>query len=213
MRTAVFIDGFNLYHALHDLGAPHLKWLDLMALSNALVTSTSAVTNVFYCSAFATWLPPKYARHRKYVDALVAHGVTFVEGRFKEKSASCKSCGAKWKAHEEKETDVNLALWMTREAYRGNYDQALLVTNDSDLASTVKLLRADFPKKVFRIATPPGRNTSGDLRTASNNNVVRIRRKHLNKSLLPARITLADGSTIDRPTEYDPPLPLTPQTP
>jgi len=32
-RTIVYIDGFNLYHALDDLRENHLKWVDLWALS------------------------------------------------------------------------------------------------------------------------------------------------------------------------------------
>ena len=29
MRVIGFIDGFNLYHAIDDLGQAHLKWVDL----------------------------------------------------------------------------------------------------------------------------------------------------------------------------------------
>jgi hypothetical protein len=31
-RVICFVDGFNLYHALHSIGKPHLKWLDLRKL-------------------------------------------------------------------------------------------------------------------------------------------------------------------------------------
>lgn len=31
-------------------------------------------------------------------------------GQFKNKPKECKQCHAKWTSHEEKETDVNLAL-------------------------------------------------------------------------------------------------------
>jgi hypothetical protein len=37
MRDVIaYIDGFNLYHAIDDLEKPHLKWLDLNALSKRL---------------------------------------------------------------------------------------------------------------------------------------------------------------------------------
>ena len=29
MRIIAYIDGFNLYHAIHDLGRPALKWIGL----------------------------------------------------------------------------------------------------------------------------------------------------------------------------------------
>ena len=67
-RVAAFIDGFNLYHAILNLRAPHLKWLDLWALSDAFVLRrTQLLTDVYYFSAYATWLPGAYRRHRTYV--------------------------------------------------------------------------------------------------------------------------------------------------
>ena len=36
-RVAVYVDGFNLYHALDDLAENHLKWLDLWSLSETLI--------------------------------------------------------------------------------------------------------------------------------------------------------------------------------
>jgi hypothetical protein len=34
-RVIVYIDGFNLYHAIDDLRKPWLKWLDLQAMAEA----------------------------------------------------------------------------------------------------------------------------------------------------------------------------------
>jgi hypothetical protein len=34
-RVVAFVDGFNLYHALHGLEKPYLKWVDLMTLVRA----------------------------------------------------------------------------------------------------------------------------------------------------------------------------------
>lgn len=36
MRGAIYVDGFNLYHAISDLGMPHLKWLDLWRLGSLI---------------------------------------------------------------------------------------------------------------------------------------------------------------------------------
>jgi hypothetical protein len=93
-RVSVYIDGFNLYHALDDLGESHLKWLDLWALSETLIRKNEAVTTVKYFSAYATWMPASYRRHQRYVAALQAQGVQFIEGRFKEKPMQCKSQAA-----------------------------------------------------------------------------------------------------------------------
>ena len=68
-RVIVYIDGFNLYHAIDDLGKPHLKWLDLRALAESLLRADEQVKLVRYFSAYATWMPARYARHREYVAA------------------------------------------------------------------------------------------------------------------------------------------------
>lgn len=51
------------------------------------------------------------AASRIYVAALRYVGVVPVMGQFKNKDRWCNSCGAKWMGHEEKETDVNIALY------------------------------------------------------------------------------------------------------
>ena len=32
IRVIAFVDGFNLYHAVHDTGQDHLKWVNLKSL-------------------------------------------------------------------------------------------------------------------------------------------------------------------------------------
>src|SRR5262245_28025251 len=109
MRVACYVDGFNLYHAIADLDKPRLKWLNLWALANSLCRDGENLVKVAYFSAYATWLPGPYARHRQYIAALEAHAVHCHMARFSEQTARCNSCGAKWKRHEEKETDVHFS--------------------------------------------------------------------------------------------------------
>ena len=40
-RAAFYVDGFNLYHPINDLGKPYLKWLDLWALGEHLIPGRS----------------------------------------------------------------------------------------------------------------------------------------------------------------------------
>jgi hypothetical protein len=49
------VDGFNLYHALHDLNRPRLKWLSLHALAQKLIPNRSErLVGVVYFSAYAS---------------------------------------------------------------------------------------------------------------------------------------------------------------
>src|SRR5437762_3268270 len=54
-RIAVYVDGFNLYHALKNLKKNHLKWLNLRALAEKFINPREeAIEAVFYFSAIAT---------------------------------------------------------------------------------------------------------------------------------------------------------------
>jgi len=206
-RIVAFVDGLNLYHALDEIRRPHLKWVDLWSLCDGYAAQPHQnLEAVYYFSAFATWLPGPYARHRAYVRALEAVGVTPVMGHFKEKDRRCIRCGKSWKAHEEKETDVNIALWILNEAYKDTFDRAFVLSNDSDLAPVVRMLRQEFPRKRVRIITPPKKKTSKELiQAAGGPRVARtITESRVSRSLLPR--TLGHGRTIvSRPPKYDPP--------
>jgi hypothetical protein len=47
---------------------------------------------------------------------------------------------------EEKQTDVNIALEMYRDAVKGKCDQIILCTNDTDLLPALSALSEDFPE-------------------------------------------------------------------
>jgi uncharacterized LabA/DUF88 family protein len=205
-RVVAFIDGFNLYHALDELRAPHLTWVNLRKLSERFARQ-SELRSVFYFSAFATWRPEAYSRHRAYVKALESCGVDVVMGQFKRKDRKCRACGATWVGHEKKETDVNIALHLLNEAYKDSLDGALPVSNDSDIAPAVRMLKREFPRKWVRILTPPNKTTSKELVQAAGGpaNVRSMKRSHVADALLPSDLTLEDGSNVRRPLKYDPP--------
>lgn len=204
IKIAAFIDGFNLYHAIHDLGQNHLKWVDLRALMACFIDpNVHEIGKVYYFSAYATWLPGPYARHQAYVAALETRGITPIMAAFKEKSRKCFGCGQSWLAHEEKESDVNIAVQMIESAGADEFDQAFLVTGDSDLRAPLRFLRKHFPQRGIKVIAPPGRRHSKELwALATHRAAVRI--EHLERSLLPAAVRLPNGSTVTRPKSYDP---------
>lgn len=208
-RVSCFVDGFNLYHAIDDLGQDHLKWLNLWSLMERYAARPNQkLTAVYYFSAFARWLPDAYRRHREYVRALQASRVTPVMGFFKDKDRQCKRCGAEWIAHEEKETDVSIGIYMVNEAHKDTFDHAFLVSNDSDLSSVVRMLRREFPEKRLRLITPPKRRASKQLVTeAGGAGYVRTMKvSHVRKHLFPERVTDASGTgAAIRPPKYAPP--------
>ena len=207
IRSSFFIDGFNLYHALKRLDGPHLKWVDLMKLMQQQIAPHSEmIADVFYFSAYAYWLPDQKTRHEEYVKALASTGVQIVMGQFKEKERSCLKCKTTWTQHEEKETDVNIALFVLNEAYRNTYDRAYIVSRDSDLKPAVEMVRARFPEKEMYIVAPPHLGHSNDLIQVAHGKR-KIKKPQIERCLFADQITDGQGNVIAvRPKEYAPPV-------
>ena len=195
-----------MYHALKDLKKPYLKWLDLQLLFSHLTRSKSQVIReILFFSAYPTWRPDSYQRHRLYVTALALRGVTPIMGQFKNKPKQCLQCHAEWVSHEEKETDVNLALALLDLAYKDRYDHAFLLSRDSDLAPAVRKVKENFPHKKISVFAPFNYRHSSELVQASDGHKT-INLKHLSTSLLPEEIYDLRGNLIvRRPLEYTPP--------
>ncbi len=59
-NVIVFIDGFNLYHAINVNPKYHkYKWLDLSKLANLYITKNEKIVDILYCTALAMWNPGK----------------------------------------------------------------------------------------------------------------------------------------------------------
>jgi uncharacterized LabA/DUF88 family protein len=202
-RLICFVDGFNLYHALDALKQPHLKWLDLRKLFSHLIRSKSQIiTQILFFSAYPTWKPDSYRRHRQYIAALSASGVTPVLGQFKVKPKKCHKYSAKWDSHEEKESDVNLALALLDLAYKDMYDHAYVVTRDSDTAPAMHKVKQNFPEKKITTLSPYNYRHSSELLQAADAHKS-ITLKHISTSLFPSHIYDAGGNlVVDRPLEY-----------
>jgi uncharacterized LabA/DUF88 family protein len=205
-RVACYIDGFNLYHAIDDLGpeSNYLKWLDLWSLTSAFViTSTEQLNSVYYFSALAYWLKAPKERHKAFVEAVKHFGVTPIMGHFKKKPGCCKKCGAVWTAHEEKQSDVNLATYLIHHSHIDQFDKALVITADSDLCPAIQLILDSHPEKEITILVPPNRyKITRELRgmvTAQ-----RIKQKHLKNNQLPdvIRDETTGAIVASRPKKY-----------
>jgi hypothetical protein len=205
-RVACYVDGFNLYHAIADLNKPHLKWVDLWALAASLCRDKESLVKVAYFSAYATWLPPQYARHRIYVTALKSRGVECHMARFSEQTARCQSCGSSWTRHEEKETDVHFSLTFLENAIDDLFDRAIIISADSDHVPAVRRVRNRLPAKQVFVATPPGRHGHARELLKVCNSGVNITQGRVGRCLLPDVIADSRGSEVARrPRSYDPP--------
>lgn len=204
-RLAFFIDGFNLYHALKaGKRLNEYKWLDLYKLSQCFARSGDTISKVFYFTAYATHQPESMARHQKYVRVLKHFKVNAVFGEFKLRDRYCTNCNKMSANYQEKQTDVNIALYLFRYAVLDQYDTAIIVSGDSDLIPAIQTVKQTFPGKSIGVVIPIGRRSENIKNTADF--YMRMKLKHLESSQLPEEIEL-DGVKILRPDRWKPSQP------
>lgn len=206
IRAAVYIDGFNLYHAIDDLGVPHLKWVNLFELSRQIVRNGEDVVRVVWCTAVNTKNTQKMLRWREYKKAQVWAGVVCVEGHFTEEPRRCHQ-GHNYLHPTEKEGDVNLAINLISDAHLDVFDVAYLVTADSDQLATMKMFKERFPGKTIISVAPPGRNHSKAIIAHSHGTKI-IHKEAIEASVFPGATIIENGTLIARrPQPYAPPAP------
>jgi hypothetical protein len=221
-RISVYIDGFNLYYG--SLKRTPYKWLNPYALACALMPSDH-VTAVHYFTARVKPTPRNPSVHQRqgiYLRALATlPNVHVREGFFllkKSRQAKVQPLNPAnpklpnptngtveiW-LNEEKGSDVNLATQLLLDAFDNNFDFAVVISNDSDLAWPILMVRKKFKKNVGvykpeRPASYPSADARPDSKELQKNSrwLRHIEERHLIASQLPATLTDATG-TITKP--------------
>lgn len=171
LRTHVYIDGFNLYYGLLR-GTPY-KWINLEALCDQLLPKNTVekiyyftakvdarpedpdqpVRQQAFLNALQT-LPRVEVHLGNFLSSVVAQpavetnpatgGVLRVAGKpvLKRDAAGAVILERVLKS-EEKGSDVNLAAHLLRDAYMGNCECAVVVSNDSDLLTPIRMAKTD----------------------------------------------------------------------
>lgn len=207
MRAAFYIDGFNLYHAIDDIGEAHLKWLNIKGLAETLIPMQSeTLVRIVYCTAVRSDNVDKMTRQRGYLKALKSVGVECLLGHFATENRSCHQCRSTWSAPVEKQGDINLAISLIDDAHSDVIDHAYLVTSDGDQAATVGLFKQSFPRKKITTVSPPRRSHSKMILKNADAKIA-INYGHIESNLFPRAVMTADQSAVlaMRPKEYDPP--------
>ena len=203
-RVSVYVDGFNLYYGLKSKGWRRYYWLDLPRLAENLLQSGQRLMVLRYFTARVLQLaddPEQPECQKSYLEALETLPDLHIHyGYFLPKSVTCQQCGTSRETHEEKMTDVNIAVELMGAAQDNAFDTAIIVSGDSDLAGPVEALRRRYPEKRVIAAFPPNRN-SFRLRQATTASFV-IGRRRISASLLPEQVVKDDGHVLVKPPQW-----------
>jgi len=215
-NVAFFIDGFNVYHSVdNNFKSNAYKWLDLRTLSERFIADNEKIKNILYFSAYCTWDARKKAKHKKYVRAISSRGVEIILGQFQwvskrflkakmdvlnQKPPSAKLPDLiEFKSHEEKKTDVNIAVKMIELATHGEFDTFYIISGDTDFVPAIKYIKR-YHRNIKLINILPYGAKGFKLAQVCDKQL-QITEKDLKNSLLPDEIKIGKES-IKKPSSY-----------
>lgn len=217
-RTIVYIDGFNLfYRALK--AKKNKKWLDLYALCTASLPKNCEIVAIKYYTARVSGKinPDSPKDQQAYLSALST--IPCLEAHFGSFQVSEKIAFlaqpllfrppavtpqqppprfANIVKTEEKGSDVNLGVHLVRDAFLKSFDQAAVLTNDTDLNEPIKIVAKELGMPVI-LLTPTSHPAKGLIDLASS---VRHIQPYITSSQFPDQVTTKDGKVITKPATW-----------
>ena len=146
-----YIDGFNLYYGATK-GTPY-RWLNLRQLCVNMLPNDN-ILHIKYFTAKVNARPndpQKPMRQQIYLRALRSvPDLSIIYGHFLTHSVKMTLTGSNpakrvWvDKTEEKGSDVNIAAHILMDGFSKKYELAVLITNDSDLAEPVRMVRQEL---------------------------------------------------------------------
>lgn len=200
MKTYVYVDGFNLYYGAVK-GTPY-KWLNINALCEQLLPKNEII-RIKYFTARVTGRaddPDQSTRQDTFLRALkTLPNIEIIFGHFLTNEVWVPRADSppenrkyvKVIRTEEKGSDVNLATHLLADGFRGRYEVAVLITNDSDLLEPVRIVREEL-KLVVGILNPHKRTSRVLAKQATF--VKQIRKGALKAGQFPDRLKDAVGA-------------------
>lgn len=207
MRTIIYIDGFNFYYRAVK-NTPY-KWLDLKSLFEKLLSKNNEIIQIKYFTALVSGKtnPQKPIKQQTYLRALQSFipQIKIYLGHFLTHEVIAPLAQpindqrtVKIIKTEEKGSDVNIAVHLLNDAWLNLYDCAVIVSNDSDLTESMKLVKEYHPNKVLGLIMPGNGHPSKQLMKHADF-IKRIRTGILSASQLPNPIP---GTNISKPNNW-----------
>lgn len=174
MITNIYVDAFNLYYGVLK-STPH-KWLNIAELCRSEFPANT-INRIRYFTAKVKARPSDpqqpirqeiYIRALETLPNLAVHYGRYLESEVRMPLANPPASGARTvlvKKSEEKGSDVNIASYLLVDAFEKDCEAAIVISNDSDLESPIRLVRQKFGIKV--VVLLPCRTAALNARAAN----------------------------------------------
>ena len=165
--SLVFIDGTNLDHRLWDFfGRDDVDFIKFFAK----ISQGTQLQHVHYCSApyLRAGNQAKYAKQTSDFNFLrTQSNVTLHLGRFQPRPVTCRKCNHQYKSYTEKGTDILVATLFVDAAFHKRADRLILVSNDNDFWSAIRLGRQHGVEVHTAFTINPNESTRDQLKRLS----------------------------------------------
>jgi hypothetical protein len=194
MTVFALVDGFNLYHAIDDfVKRDDAKWLNLLSLlQGACVLKTESLRKAFFFTAIPPWSADKRIRHETLLDVYRDQGVNLTMGKFKATTKRClANCRLEFPIYQEKQTDANITMALTRIAKENLCNVVILLTGDSDQVPAIEYAKEINPALHIRLVLPPNRHAKELMGLCPDH--IRLNGDHFMRHRLPETYSRRDG--------------------
>ena len=223
MLTNIYVDGFNLYYG--RLKSTSYKWLDLQALFGNMLGSSHVIQSIKYFTApvtpsRASSAPGAPDRQKAYLRALeTLPSVEIHLGKFREHDnwmyrSDPPHHRIRVIKTEEKQSDVNLSVHLLNDAWKDNFECAVVVSDDTDMVGAMRMVKREFPRKRIGLVSPraraegqsqppsPGRPWFSAERVRYAKFKLMIEDAHLATSQLPDPVARPNLEPISKPSSW-----------
>lgn len=208
MDSNVYVDGLNLYYG--SLRNSPYKWLDIARLCQILYPTIQIKRIRYFTARVKGKLDPDAPRRQSvYLRALkTIPNLSIHEGHFTDWPIRIPRWPLKYTINTlgvrkykmcmvykigEKGSDVNLATYLLDDCFDKDFDEAVVVSNDSDLELPVELVVTKYNKKVHVVNPQPRNSLSNNLYKVASSHLPEINRTVLAAAQFPSILTDAKG--------------------
>jgi hypothetical protein len=205
-KVRVYIDGFNLYYGALKAN-PSLKWLDVQALGSALAPASDIWVRYFTAKVKPSPDPTSPDRQRLYLAAVRSLPLVSVHyGHFTTHPTAMPLLNPPPRGPhtvevlktEEKGSDVNIATFLLLDGFDRLYDEAIVISDDSDLAEPIAQANRRFGP--VHLVSPRGLRLGALVGGASSWKPLSL--ATLAACQLPSPLVLPTGRTVFRPPRW-----------
>ena len=209
---------------------PSYKWLDIRTLFTKIINEKNKSSKIETINYFTAPIQAKLSKdgvrscenqqnyiacleHQRVNNLPVTPKINIIQGSYKIRKGEYYSYEdpvnfdnkiSVWVA-EEKKTDVAIASELIKDAFKNEFEQAVIVSNDSDLAPALEIVKKEFPEKLLGLIAPISSGSKSNLSSELKKNISWHKRGFSNEELKQAQLpdtVITRKRKIIKPNEW-----------